>query len=350
MTKKRKPSQFGGKISNADREKYSKSKHWVKDRFQNLTETSLSFSPTMIPRIIYKQLAGRKGRLPQENLAIQATDFEQFLQKDTAFIWYGHSVLLLRMKGKNILIDPMFGPNAAPIAPGGPARFSQNTLEIIDTLPEIDLVIFSHDHYDHLDLDSYLRLRPKVKHYFTAMGVARHLLAWGEDAAKINEFDWWQSRQFGDMDIHFTPSRHFAGRGLFDRQKSFWGGWLFDVGDAKIWFSGDGGYGEHFKEIGQKFGSIDLAFMECGQYNEDWRPVHMFPDEAVQAAIDAGVSKAIPVHWAGFSLSYQHSWKEPGQGFHRFAKEQELQAAFPRLGAMFDLDVTTDGLWWEDYL
>ena len=185
------------------------------------------------------------------------------------------------------------------------------------------------------------------KQYFVALGVKRHLVEWGLDKSSIQEFDWWDDANFADIKITFTPTRHFSGRGLKDRTKSLWGGWVFNTENETIWFSGDGGYGNHFTEIGEKFGPFDFAFMECGQYNDKWRAIHMFPDESVQAAIDATVKKAMPVHWAGFALS-QHSWTEPIEEFRKNALLKKLDINYPKLGQIVSLDkeVSTEE-WWN---
>ena len=253
----------------------------------------------------------------------------------------------MRLQGQTILIDPMLGPNASPIAPFKTKRFSENTLDLIDDFPEIDLMLLSHDHYDHLDLDSIEKLQHKTKKYFVAIGVKRHLVHWGIDESKIQEFDWWDNDSFNGIHITFTPTRHFSGRGLTDRAKSLWGGWNLKTEKENIWFSGDGGYGEHFKEVGNKLGPFDFAFMECGQYNEKWRPIHMFPDESVQAGMDAQVKKAMPVHWAGFALS-QHSWTEPVEEFSKHAEDIKLDTIYPRLGQIVSLsDKLESDPWWR---
>ena len=195
--------------------------------------------------------------------------------------------MLMRVNNKTILIDPMLGPDAAPIAPFKSKRFSESTLSLIDQFPEIDLLLLSHDHYDHLDLASIKKLKPKVKQYYVALGCGRHLEHWGIDPVQIREFDWWDNASFEAINITFTPSRHFSGRGLRDRFKSLWGGWVFKTETESIYFSGDGGYGKHFKEVGEKLGPFDFGIMECGQYNEQWHQIHMYPEEAIQAAIDA---------------------------------------------------------------
>ena len=182
------------------------------------------------------------------------------------------------------------------------------------------------------------------------MGVKRHLVSWGISPDVIKEFDWWDNHSLGNISITFTPTQHFAGRGLTDRQKTFWGGWAFKAERENIWFSGDGGYGNHFKEVGKRLGPFDFAFMECGQYNEDWRPLHLFPDESVQAAIDAGVKKAMPVHWGGFALSYQHAWYEPPEDFVHAATENNMNYATPSLGKLFQVDSAEEKKWWWAYV
>jgi len=255
--------------------------------------------------------------------------------------------LCLRINDKTILIDPMLGPNASPIAPFATKRFSENTLSIIDELPAIDILMYSHDHYDHIDYDSFKRLSSKVNKYFVALGVGRHLVSWGVDPDKITEFDWWQNAEFGDLKITFTPSRHFSGRGVSDRTKSLWGGWVFKTPNHNIFFSGDGGYGSHFEEIGKQLGPFDFGFIECGQYNELWHAIHMYPEEAIQAAIDSRVKVAMPVHWGAFSLAMHH-WKEPIDRFVGEAEAKNLDIVTPNLGQLFNLESNgKDNFWWR---
>ncbi|MCA6074671.1 MBL fold metallo-hydrolase [Fulvivirga sedimenti] len=342
--------QFGGKITQELKERYSKSDNWSENKFQNLVKTTMDVNIQTLPKILYRQFFETAGREPGSPLPIQPFRASEFLTptETPKFIWYGHSVLLMQVSGKTILIDPMFGSNASPIAPFATKRFSAGSLEIIDSLPEIDLVLLTHDHYDHLDLDSMHRLIPKVKHFYTALGVGRHLKYWGVQGKNITEFDWWDQEIFHEIQITFTPSRHFSGRGLTDRAKSLWGGWVLKENGSSIYFSGDGGYGDHFKEVGSRLGPFDIGFMECGQYNEHWRQIHMFPEEAVQAGLDSGVKRAVPVHWGAFSLA-QHTWKDPAERFVQAAMEQNLKFLTPRLGEQFNLETSPGAHWWNDH-
>ncbi|WP_297795624.1 MBL fold metallo-hydrolase [uncultured Eudoraea sp.] len=341
--------QFGARTSEADIQKYQTSKHWSGSKFENLEETSMDINFQTLPKLLYKQFCEKKGREPKAKLDIKPFNKNAFLNSplQSKFIWYGHSSILMRHHGRTILIDPMFGPNAAPIAPFPVKRFSDNTLDLIEHFPEIDLLLMSHDHYDHLDLASIQKLKPKVKHYFVALGVARHLVKWGIPKKNITEFDWWTNQQFEDITITFTPTRHFSGRGLTDRAKSLWGGWAFKTAKENIWFSGDSGYGSHFKDIGKELGPFDFGFMECGQYNENWQQIHMYPEESVQAALDAGVSKIMPVHWGGFALA-QHSWKDPVDRFVKEAERLNISVSHPALGGMHSFTNELVHRWWDD--
>lgn len=339
--------QFGGKATRELEKRYSQSPHWQNGKFMNLEETTMDISFQSMPKLLYKQFFESKGRMPKTPIPVIPFDEQAFLAPSdtTKFIWYGHSVLLMRMNGKTILIDPMLGPNASPIAPFKTKRFSENTLDIIDQLPHIDLVLLTHDHYDHLDLASIERLKPKVSQFYVALGCARHLILWGIEETAIQEFDWWDHQEFEGIEITFTPTRHFSGRGLRDRAKSLWGGWVFKSASESIYFSGDGGYGTHFREVGERLGPFDFGIMECGQYNENWHLIHMYPEESILAAKEAKVSKAMAVHWAGFSLA-QHHWKDPIERFAKVANEQGLSHSSPEIGQLFTTETET-GDWWS---
>lgn len=341
--------QFGTTPSKADLARYSKSSQWNGKIFINAEPTANNITFWDMPKLLYKAFCKEPGREPAQRLPVRDFNRNEFEQPHQGMkaIWYGHSAVLLRINNLNIFVDPMLGPNAAPISPFAVKRYSDNTLNIIDQLPELDLLLMSHDHYDHLDFDSISKLKTKVKQFYVALGVARHLNGWGVEENKITEFDWWDEKTFGDITITFTPTRHFSGRGLTDSAKSLWGGWAFKTKEENIWFSGDGGYGKHFLEIGQRLGPFDFGFMESGQYNELWHLIHMYPEESVQAAIDARVKSIMPVHWAAFSLA-QHSWIEPAERFVAEAERMQVKYCLPTLGEMFDVGCGLNEKWWSE--
>ena len=343
-------SQFGGKITPELKERYAKSERWIKKKFYNYERTGIDIKAWEIPQLVYKQLFSKKGRIPKLPLPILDFDVEQFLSpsEKAKFVWFGHSVLLIRIAGKTLLIDPMFGPNAAPVSPFAVPRFSENTLDIIDTLPPIDLVLLTHDHYDHLDMASINLLKPKVKQYYVALGASRHLQKWGISSDVIREFDWWEQHTFNELNITFTPTRHASGRAISDQSCCLWGGWAITSPMEKIWFSGDGGYGSHFTEIGKQLGPFDFAFLECGQYNTSWHDIHMYPEEAVQAAEDVGVGKIMPVHWGGFALAMHH-WKEPINRFTSEAQKKNYLVSTPPIGQLFSVADRHDQRWWDNF-
>ncbi len=340
--------QFGGKVTKALEQQYEQSPNWNNGRFQNIADVEVDMPFSKIPGVIYKQLTNNKKKAPDNPLPVIPFNKAAFLapSEKAKFIWYGHSAILLRMQETTILIDPMLGPDTTPIAPIASRRFSENTLSFIDEFPNIEVILITHDHYDHLDYASIQKLKSKTKQYYVALGVKRHLVSWGVAPSLITEFDWWDSKSLDTIKITFTPTQHFSGRGLRDRLKTLWGGWALTTPTENIWFSGDGGYNQHFKTIGKRLGPFDFAFMECGQYNDDWHPVHLFPDESVQAAIDAKVQKAMPVHWASFALSYHHSWSEPAEVFVQSAIEKKIDYVLPSLGQLFDVDFENRENWW----
>lgn len=342
--------QTGGKLTDSYILQYQKSPNWKNGKFENLENTNMKIGLQHIPKLIFARFFQNHRQVPKENIPIKSL-LRNELHTDSdeiKFVWYGHSVLLFSINNKIVLIDPMFGGDASPIGPIRTARFSSDTLQLIDQLPEIDLVLLTHDHYDHLDLASIEKLKPKTRNYFVALGAERHLLRWGVEKEKVKSFDWWTKVVFEDLEIIFTPARHFSGRGLTDRFKSLWGGWIIRWGTQSIYISGDGGYGEHFKEIGRRYGPFDIAFVDAGQYNQLWHDIHMYPEEAVQAVSDVDAKIGMPIHWAGFSLALHH-WKEPAERFLSEANKKGLASLFPPLGKVVTLGTNPPlNTWWRE--
>ncbi|WP_236974167.1 MBL fold metallo-hydrolase [Membranihabitans maritimus] len=343
--------QFGGKITSNEISRYTESPNWNRKAFQNLENTSMDFSLSALPGFLKKRFWDQTQREPEKPIPVESPDLDAFstITDKPKFIWFGHSVLLLQLEGKNILIDPMFGSNASPIAPFPTKRFSENTLKLIDHLPNIDAILFTHDHYDHLDFQSIQKLKKREIKYYSGLGLGRHLRYWGIPNDKIEELDWWNSFTLGNIKITYTPTRHFSGRGLRDRGKSLWGGWVFETPQLKVYFSGDGGYGNHFSQIKDRFKHFDFALIECGQYNENWKQIHLFPNESVKVGKEVNADIVMPVHWGGFALAV-HPWKEPVRKFVQHATIQGLKYVVPRLGEIVNIgsDFPSDE-WWEEY-
>ncbi|MBL8992944.1 MAG: MBL fold metallo-hydrolase, partial [Spirochaetia bacterium] len=217
----------------------------------------------------------------------------------------------------------------------------------VSDLPEIDLLILTHDHFDHLDFTTIAALIPRVKHTLATLGVGSHLEFWGMPTDRITELDWWESFEFsGKIKLTSAPTRHFSGR-TFKRNQTLWGSFVLESGKQKIYLGGDSGYGPHFKMIGEKHGPFDLALLECGQYGPNWPLIHMTPEETVLASRELGAKILFPIHWGKFVLS-THAWNDPIKRAAKKAAEENVKLAVPRIGEVLTIaGETRTEAWWE---
>lgn len=322
--------EFGGKLTDELKKVYSKSSLWDGEKFVNQTETTMDMPASELPGMMYKFIFPEKNRRPSQDL-IPIKPQISYNGKAPRLIWFGHSSFLLQINGKNILIDPMFGSVPAPHPLLGNKRFNSELPIEIDHLPKIDALILSHDHYDHLDYGSIMKLKDKVDQYYLPLGVGRHFESWGISGENVHEMDWWDEAKVDDILLAFTPSRHFSGRGPADRATTLWGSWVIKSDSSSIYFSGDGGYANHFKTIGEKYGPFDFAMLECGQYNDLWSQIHMMPEETAQAAVDLRAKVSMPIHWGGFTLA-MHKWRDPIERFQKKANALNVVTCTPRIG------------------
>lgn len=253
--------------------------------------------------------ARRENARPAQPLPRVATDLASLPSQQEVIFWLGHSSWYLQLSGQRILIDPVFSSYAAPFSFLNKA-FDGDYPWSAQSMPEIDLLIISHDHYDHLDYATIRALMPKVRRVITPLGVGSHLRYWGMNPDIITEADWQQQVRFSNaLAVHVLPARHFSGRGL-KRNQTLWGSFMFVTPQQNIYYSGDSGYGPHFKAIGEQFGHVSLAIMENGQYDEDWKYIHMMPEETAQAAVDLNARAVLPGHSGRFVLA-KHTWDDP---------------------------------------
>lgn len=261
------------------------------------------------------------------------------------FIWFGHSTILLEIDGNRVLIDPVFSKYASPI-PGLAERFQAPVFEL-DEIKDIDIVLISHDHYDHLDLQTIEKLKKRNLPYIVPLGVGAHLEYWGINADKITEMDWWEETKINGLTFTCAPSQHFSGRGMFNRNTTLWASWAIKGTQKNIYFSGDSGYSEHFKEIGDKLGPFDIAFLENGAYNKDWKFVHQLPEEGVQASVDLKSRIMVPVHWGMFDLAL-HTWYDPILRVTEEARKKDVVIIAPKLGQLVDTQQAYEQEdWWS---
>lgn len=342
---------FGGDLSKERHQLYASSNNYRDGKFVNKKDVpkELGFSATLkvARKFFFTKVPNAR---PSKAIAVQKIDSLSIANYDgdTRLIWFGHSAFLLQIKKKNILIDPMLSAVPAPHPLLGSRRFSKELPIAIAALPKIDAVIISHDHYDHLDYESIQQLKNSVGHFYTPLGVGVHLEAWDVPKEKITELDWWQEVIFEELKFVCTPAQHFSGRKFSNSQSTLWSSWVIQSLEENIFFSGDSGYGEHFKEIGNKYGPFDFAMMECGQYNESWPDIHMFPEETAQAGIDLKAKAIMPIHWGGFKLAL-HSWTDPIERVQKEAKTLGIPLVTPKIGAPIQLkalELDSD-IWWE---
>jgi len=339
--------QFGSIPSGAHLESISTSKNYGDDTFINQIPTSMDLGFTGGVQTMYQWIFEGEGRVPSKPLPVKFDEQIGSCDSLSKIIWYGHSAILLEIDGKVILIDPMLGETASPV-PFLTKRFPYKRPIDLERIPIIDAVILSHDHYDHLDYPSIMKLKDKVNHFYTPLGVGAHLSSWGVESNKITELDWWDSAVLDQINIVAAPARHFSGRGLTDRNKTQWASWIINGKYEKIYFSGDSGYGPHFKEIGEKFGPFDFAMMECGQYNEKWEAIHMMPEQTIQASMDVKAKMMMPIHWSAFNLSL-HSWTDPVERALAAARLHDVSMITPSIGEQFCPGKNSEfANWWRE--
>ena len=261
-------------------------------------------------------------------------------------IWLGHSAYYIQLAGKRILIDPVLSDHAAPFSFLIKA-FDGTTIYQAKDIPEIDYLLISHDHYDHLDYATVTQLKDKIKHVIVPLGVGSHFEHWGYPLEKINENDWFDTLTLDpNLKIHTLPARHYSGR-LFTRNKALWASYALETPKQKIYFGGDSGYGSHFKTIGEKFGGFDVVMLDSGQYDPRWSLIHMTPE--VQAATDLKAKALLPMHIGRFTLS-PHAWNAPFKRVSAASKTAPFQLLTPIIGqpVLLDQPFQQYSSWWEE--
>ena len=333
---------FGGEAQQFDSPNYDDG------TFHNLESTSLgpgenaSFWGTLGDYMVSDDQRSPNVALPSKPFTLEPLEPGQ-----VSVTWLGHSTIFIRSTTLTILMDPVFGDGGAGPLFFGPKPFPYEHTYAIEQLPEIDYVFISHDHYDHLDMDTVRSLDESS--FFVPLGVKSHLLEWGLEPNQIQEFDWYDETNISsEIQAAMTPSRHFSGRGLFNGDTTLWASWVLKIHNTSLYFSGDTGYMEEFKTIGERYGPFDLAFLESGQYNEAWKEIHMMPDEVVQAGIDLKASAILPIHNSKFELALHH-WDEPLERTSTYGLERNLSVATPMIGQNHILgeQIPTEP-WWRN--
>ncbi len=328
---------FGKNPSGEILDRVKKSPNYRDGAFQNLSKTSVMSEDSSFIKAAMSFLNKPKGMAPERPVPGVRTDLTKLDYEAPTIVWFGHSSYLIHIAGKNVLVDPVFSGNASPFSFAVRSFPGSNRYDA-DNMPDIDVLILTHDHYDHLDYETLKELKPKVKMICTSLGVSSHLTYWGFEKERIIEFDWWDGKEIlPGIELIGTPARHFSGR-LFKRAQTLWSSFVLRTKDYSIFIGGDSGYDTHFKSIGDKYGPFDIALLEAGQYNVTWPEIHMMPEQTVQASIDLKVKVLMPVHWGKFSLAL-HTWDEPVKRVVKRASELGVQVTTPMMGEVVEVGV-----------
>ena len=340
--------QFGKAPEGKRLQRISQSPNYKNGTFQNLNPTPALTEGASYTTIFKEFFFGKnKNVVPPATIPSQKQDLHQLNPNEDLLIWFGHSSYFMQLSGKRFLIDPVFSGNASPFTFTTKSFMGADIYKPED-MPEIDYLIITHDHYDHLDYKTVKALLPKVKQVITGLGVGAHLQHWGYNINNITELDWCETVNLDNgFSIKSMPARHFSGR-LFKRNTTLWMAVILTTPTKKIYIGGDSGYDNHFSAIGNEYGPFDLAILENGQYNKNWKYIHSMPEETVLAAIDLKAKILLPVHWGKFNLSL-HNWDEPIKAVVQFAKLKNMSILHPLIGETVYLDIEQKfEQWWLD--
>ncbi len=326
---------------------YSDSPQHRGGRFRNQVPTP----PTGLAkslRLIWNMLLHKpRTTVPAEPIEVAPlTRAQSLAAPDRSLFRLGHSTVLLKLRGHFWITDPVFAERASPFTWMGPKRFHAPPIALAD-LPPLKGVILSHNHYDHLDRDTVLALAATTEHFLTPLGVGDALIGWGVPAHKVQQLDWWQGTQVDGLRLVATPAQHFSGRGLHDTNATLWASWVVIDDEVRVFFSGDSGYFDGFKAIGERYGPFDVTFMETGAYDPQWPHVHMQPEQSLQAHLDVQGRWMMPIHNGTFDLA-MHPWFEPFDRISALAAARGVQLTTPVIGERLDLQQPAPGpAWWH---
>lgn len=323
---------FGRLPQNERLERIKKSPHYKDGQFRNLHHTVMMTSQKgrigALWSFLFKQ---EEGLRPEEEIPVTKTDLRKIGRDENVLVWFGHSSYFIQIDGKRILVDPVFCM-ASPVSFVN-KPFKGTDVYKPDDMPDIDYLIISHDHWDHLDYHTVKQLKNRVGKVICPLGVGEHFEYWGFEKERLVELDWFEDAMLNeDFLIHCLPARHFSGRS-FKSNQTLWASFLIETPSQKIFMGGDGGYDTHFAEIGRKYPGINLAILENGQYNEDWKYIHTMPVYLNRVAKDLNAEKVLTVHHSKYALA-RHRWNEPVKNALNLKNKDSLNVLIPVIGEL----------------
>jgi L-ascorbate metabolism protein UlaG (beta-lactamase superfamily) len=341
--------QFGAAPTGVRLERMRKSKHYKGDQFENISPTPQLTEGYTIGQVLFEFLF-KKGinQIPSHPIPYVKTNLHDLPIDQDVLVWFGHSSYYFQLEGKRFIVDPVLSGSASPL-PWTNTAFKGANMYTADDIPPIDVLIITHDHYDHIDYKTLRKLQHKVKQVVTGLGVGAHLERWGYSSTSITECDWYDTiTPVPGFTFYTIPARHFSGRS-FKRNVTLWVSFLIETATFKLYVGGDSGYDTHFAEIGKKYGPIDLAVLENGQYDVKWKYIHFKPAEVLQAARDMRAVRMMPVHSGKFKMA-NHAWDEPLSMITELNEAFPIPLVTPRIGEVVRLRDERQHFsnWWEE--
>ncbi len=326
--------------------KHFKSDFFKNGRFRNLNSVNIMQEGTGIDTA-KRWIFNKKNTFPKRKFHFTADKILKTRSKELKIMWTCHSSVYIEINGKRFFCDPVWSKRLSPVGFGGPKRFFDPPLDIIN-IPDLDGVLISHDHMDHMDKKIIKHLSNKGTRFYVPIGVDFILKSWGIPEKQIYSADWFDSFKVGDsIKLTSLPTIHFSGRGLFDKNKSQWTSWVIEGKTQKVYFGGDSGYHNKFKEYGEKYGPFDITFLEIGAYDKNWKKIHLGPENAIKAHNALKGKVLMPIHWGAYDLSI-HPWKEPVEKALIAAQKNNVKLCLPKPGQLItENEFVVNSKWWE---
>ncbi len=323
---------FGAVPSGARLARAQRSAHYADGAFQNL-EPTYKLKPGTFFEMLRHQFLGDEQRVPSRPVPIIQRSAAEYATPPASGLratWIGHATVLLELDGTRVLVDPVFSERCSPFSFVGPRRFAALPIALAD-LPAVQIVVISHDHYDHLDMETIQALAARGSRFVVPLGIGAHLERWGVPAGRITDLDWYEHTTHAGLRVTATPARHYSGRGVLGADATLWASWAIAGPQHRVFFSGDTGYSEEFSRIGERLGPFDLTLIKIGASDPTWQQIHMSPEDAVRTHRDVRGGLMFPIHWGTFNLAY-HAWNDPPERLLAAAREAGIGVVVPRPG------------------